>query len=215
MRWLINVCTVLSKHLVPWRKWIEADIQCMKSDMKSFKTHQAECDRRNHYKTDLLKELVQKLVNELASPKSMTHPSTMELHLTAHTWWSLSKPFLPVTFKMENFEGKRLLGSMWHSPPFYTEPFRYKLCLVVYPNGCCNGTNTHLSPFVHVMAGEFDHQNEWPIDVEITVEIQNQLEPKGHRVIDCSLTKDQPPHIRKRVYTRRPRKWCQSPQRKW
>ena len=63
---------------------MEADIKCMKSDMKSFKTHQAECDRRNQYKTDLLKEFVQKLVNELASPKSMTHPSTMELHLTAH-----------------------------------------------------------------------------------------------------------------------------------
>ena len=49
------------------------------------------------------------------------------------------------------------------------------------------------------MAGEFDHQNEWPIDVEITVEIQNQLEPKGYWATDCSLMKNQPSHIRKRV----------------
>ena len=60
-----------------------------------------------------------------------------------------------------------------------TEPFGYKLCLVVYANGCCNGTtsNTYLLTmlFVHVVAGEFDHQNHWMIDVEITIEVQNQL----------------------------------------
>ena len=49
------------------------------------------------------------------------------------------------------------------------------------------------------MAGEFDHQNDWPIDVGITVEIQNQLGSKGHHAIDCSLTNDQPLHIRKKV----------------
>ena len=119
--------------------------------MKSFKTHQAECDHRNHYKTNLLKEFVQKLVNELASPKSMTHPNTMELHLTAHVRQSLSKPFLPVTFKMENIEGKRLLlGSVWQSPSFYTGPFCYKLCLVIYPNGCCNGTNTYTYRYLYI-----------------------------------------------------------------
>ena len=178
-------------------KKLEADIEHMKSEIKSFKTHQVECDDRNNDKTDIFKKFVHQLTSELVSPKA--HSNIMELHLLAHMRKSLSEPFLPVTFKMDNFEGKKLLESVWQSPSFYTEPFGYKLCLVVYPNGCCNGTDTHLSLFVHVMAGEFDHQNNWPIDVGITVEIQNQLEPKGHHAIDCSLTNDQPLHIRKRV----------------
>ena len=99
---------------------------------------------------------------------------------------------------MDNFKEKKIIGDVWQSPSFYTHPFGYKLCLVVYPNGCCNGTNTHLSLFIHVMAGEFDVDNDWPIDMEITIELQNQLEPKRHRAVDCSLTSDQPMHITKK-----------------
>jgi hypothetical protein len=178
---------------------LEADVEHMKSDMKSFKTHQVECDHRNRDKTNELNGFIHQLTSELASLKDTSHPYVMELHLSVHVRRSLSEPFLPVTFKMEQFELEKTSEAVWQSPSFYTEPFGYKLCLVVYPNGCCNGTDTHLSLFVHVMAGEFDHQNDWPIDVGITVQIQNQLEPKGHHMVDCSLTNDQPLHIRKKV----------------
>ena len=42
-------------------KKLEVDTEGMKSDMRSFKTHQAECDHRNHDKSDLLKILYTKL----------------------------------------------------------------------------------------------------------------------------------------------------------
>ena len=62
---MIDQCMHSVEQTFGSMKKMEADIKHMKSDMKSFKTHQAaECDHRNHYKTDLLKELVQKLVNE-------------------------------------------------------------------------------------------------------------------------------------------------------
>ena len=34
---------------------------------------------------------------------------------------------------------------MWNSPPFYTHPHGYKLCIEVDANGCSEGEGTHIS----------------------------------------------------------------------
>ena len=145
---------------------------------------------------------IRQLLNRAGSSNHTAHlsnPGIMEIHLSVQASQSMSEPFLPIIIKLEDFEQKKGNSVVWQSPSFYTDPFGYKLCLVVYANGCCRGVNSYLSVFVHVMAGEFDNRNDWPIDEEITVELQNQLEPRQHHAIDCSLTRGKPPHIRRKV----------------
>ena len=208
---------------------LEMEVERLKLTVRNLQTHQAEHARRSsasseralqtptsslrrrssadtHSPTNQSEATVsaslRQLLNQLGSTNQssiLSNPGIMELHLSVQASQSMSEPFLPVLIKMENFEEKKANRVMWQSPSFYTDPFGYKLCLVVYANGCCGGENTHLSVFVHVMAGEFDDQNDWPIDEEISVELQNQLEPRRHHTVDCSLTRSKPLHIRRKV----------------
>lgn len=208
-------------------KNLETEVERLKSTVRNLQTHQAEHARRSSAGSDralltptssihrrssdlhspatpneVTVTSIRQLLSQIGSSNQTSHlssPGIMELHLSVQASQSLSEPFLPVLIKMEDFEHKKLNRVTWQSPSFYTDPFGYKLCLVVYANGCCGGENTHLSVFVHVMAGEFDDQNDWPIDEEISVELQNQLEPRRHHSVDCSLTRSKPLHIRRKV----------------
>ena len=209
---------------------LEAELERLKSTMRNFQTHQAEHARRNSGSSDRSSQQtptsalrrrssdnysptaqndanliasVRQLLNRVGSSNQtarLSNPGIMEIHLSVQASQSMNEPFLPVIIKLEDFEQKKTNSVVWQSPSFYTDPFGYKLCLVVYANGCCGGENSYLSVFVHVMAGEFDDRNDWPIDEEITVELQNQLEPRQHHTVDCSLTRGKPLHIRRKVH---------------
>ena len=60
----------------------------------------------------------------------------------------------------ENFEQY----TVWWSPPFYTHPQGYKVCLKVYPN-------THVSVYINLMKGEFDNQLSWPLLGKFTIRL--------------------------------------------
>ena len=68
----------------------------------------------------------------------------------------------------------------WVSPPFYTHPHGYKLCLVVYPNGIEYGKGSHVSVFVGLLKGEHDDQLGWPLELDVAMELLNWREDKGH-----------------------------------
>ena len=210
-------------------KDLEMEVEQLRSTVRNLQTHQAEHARRSSASSDrtlqtptsslrrrssdfhspttqngeaTLTTSLRRILSQLGSTNQTTHLSTpgiMELHLSVQASQSRSEPFLPVIIQLEDFEQKKVNHVVWQSPPFYTDPFGYKLCLVVYANGCCGGEGSHMSAFVHVMAGEFDDQNDWPIDEEISVELQNQLEPRRHHIVDCSLTRSKPLHIRRKV----------------
>ncbi len=57
------------------------------------------------------------------------------------------------------------------SPPFYSHPNGYKMCLQIYPNGYDIGLNTHLSVFVFIMRGEFDDTLQWPFTGRVTIDM--------------------------------------------
>ena len=61
---------------------------------------------------------------------------------------------------MTNFLQNKEADIDWNSPPFYTHPHGYKMCLRVYANGCGTGEDTHLSVFVALMKGEHDEHLE-------------------------------------------------------
>ena len=207
---------------------LEIEVERLKITVRNLQTHQAEHARRSSSSSEralqtptsslrrrssdfhsptsqseaTITASLRQLLNQLGStnqPANLSNPGLMELHLSVQATQTSSEPFLPVLIKMADFEQKKANRVVWQSPAFYTDPFGYKLCLVVYANGCCGGENTHVSLFVHVMAGEFDDQNDWPVDEEISVELQNQLEPRQHYTVDCSLTRSKPLHIRRKV----------------
>ena len=140
-----------------------------------------------------------------SSSTHAVHPSppptaaSIDVHLTELARRCVTEPFLPMLLKLDDIERRKQSSECWQSPSFYTHAFGYKLCLLVYPNGWGVGQGTHLSVYLHLMAGEFDGEVEWPINEEFTVELQNQASRSAHHAVECNLTRAEPPHIRKKV----------------
>ena len=103
------------------------------------------------------------------------------LHFRIITVESLSEPgILPTELTMTNFEQLKTDNSDWYSPPFYTHPQGYKMCLCVYANGWKAGKGTHISVYACLMRGEFDDLLKWPFQGRVTVAMLNQLEDNHH-----------------------------------
>ena len=81
---------------------------------------------------------------------------------------------------MYNFSEHKRLADEWRSTPFYTRPDGYKLMLVVYANGYSTGTGTHVGVSMGLMKGEYDETLKWPFNSEITLQLLNWREDKGH-----------------------------------
>ena len=91
------------------------------------------------------------------------------------------KDIATLTLTVLKFEEMRQCSGAWCSLGFYTHITRgYKMCLYVYVNGVGKAKGTHLSCFIHLMKGDFDHQLEWPFRGAISVTLLNQLEDKHH-----------------------------------
>ena len=61
-----------------------------------------------------------------------------------------------------------------------SEPDGYKLKLVVHANGYSYGTGTHVGVSAYLMKGEYDESLTWPFNSEITIQLLNWREDKGH-----------------------------------
>ncbi len=80
---------------------------------------------------------------------------------------------------MTNFEQHKRDHDKWFSPPFYTHPKGYKMCLYVYAAGGA-GVNAHVSPFLMLMRGQCDDQLEWPLRGTFSVQLLSQNGDEGH-----------------------------------
>ena len=105
-----------------------------------------------------------------------------QLKVTYQVVSHTGQPIGPVEFTMTNFEQHKTDGDRWYSPPFYTNPHGYKMCLAVFANGYGRGEGTHIGVSTHVMRGEFDDQLKWPFQGNITIQLLDQEGDKGHVV---------------------------------
>ena len=112
--------------------------------------------------TAYLEQRVTKLEGEVVQLKQAQY-------VASHT----CQPIGPVEFTMANFEQHKN-DERWYSPPFYTHPHGYKLCLCVWPNGYGRGNSTHLGVTVHMMREEFDDHLKWPFRGNITLVLVDQ-----------------------------------------
>ena len=85
-------------------------------------------------------------------------------------------PVCPAEFTMHGFEQHKLYDYTWFSPPFYTHPKGYKMCLAVTANSYNKYDGTHTAVGIHLMKGEFDDQLKWPFRGHITVRLHSQVD---------------------------------------
>ena len=79
----------------------------------------------------------------------------------------------PVTFTMTDFAQHKRNKDTWYSPPFYTHPHGYKMCVKV-------SHKDRLFIGVSLMRGEFDDQLLWPFQQLVYIRILNQCSGKNH-----------------------------------
>ena len=106
---------------------------------------------------------------------------------------SLTEPgVLPAGWTMTCLEQHKIDSDQWYSPPFYTHPQGYKMCLRVDADGDGESKGTHVSVSVYLMRGEFDDVLKWPFRGHVVIQLCNQLQDKYHRghTIDFSKTTD-------------------------
>ena len=86
----------------------------------------------------------------------------------------------PFTFRLTNYQKHKRAGDVFYSPPFYTSPTGYKMCICVYANGSGDGQGTHVSVFACLMKGDNDDSLTWPFTGTVTIKLLNQLEDTNH-----------------------------------
>ena len=67
--------------------------------------------------------------------------------------------------------------SISYSPPFYTSPHGYRMCIRTYLNGDGIGKGTHISLFFVVMRSEHDSLLPWPFKQSVRFTLINQKNP--------------------------------------
>ena len=82
----------------------------------------------------------------------------------------------PMKFTIMDYVERKLAGEEWVSPPFYSHPQGYKMCLEV----ASTNDQENLSVYVHVLQGEYDDELIWPFEGRVSVELVNWKEDEGH-----------------------------------
>lgn len=106
-----------------------------------------------------------------------------------------------LVWKIDNFQSrwnaaKAEVRRSFISPPFFTSPTGYKMCVKMYLNGDGLGNQTHMSAFFCLMKGHYDALLEWPFKRKVTFLLldQNDVEHaiKAFRPDPASLSFQRP-----------------------
>ena len=104
-------------------------------------------------------------VEELAKANTTLQNSVdkLERNMKAITSVNSSLQNHVITFKIADYQVKKVLNRVVNSPSFYTSPNGYHMKILVYPNGNGRGAGTHISVFVHLIEGDHDDTLSWPL----------------------------------------------------
>ena len=81
---------------------------------------------------------------------------------------------------MSNFNSYKNSNEEWYSPNFLSHPNGYVMCVRIAANGEDEGQGTHLSLYIHLMAGRNDDKLSWPFRGEVKVQLINHRDDRGH-----------------------------------
>ena len=83
-------------------------------------------------------------------------------------------------FTLTEFTKRKQFNNVYYSPPFYSHPHGYKLCLKVFANGDDEGKGTHISIYAYLMKGDYDNNLQWPFEGDVVIELLNWREDNHH-----------------------------------
>ena len=110
-----------------------------------------------------------------------------------HFHWNIPDP-VPIqdltVFKFTDYSQRKSCDASVFSPPIYSSPGGYKLCINVVPNGDGKGKGTHTSVFTYLMRGESDDHLPWPFTGTVVIELLNQLADRKHHSTSTKMSKD-------------------------
>ena len=92
-------------------------------------------------------------------------------------------PSFPAVFTVTGFDELKRESRGWCSPPFYTHPQGYKMCLQVATDFEQKGTEIAIGACL--LRGEFDDFLAWPFQGAISMELVNQSED-GRHLLHCA-----------------------------
>ena len=95
-----------------------------------------------------------------------------------------------IKYMLTDFDHHKASNDQVYSPPFYTSPGGYKLCVRVDVNGYEDCKGTHISVYTFLMRGENDEHLPWPFTGTVTIKLLNQLEDKNHHCRDTTFPAD-------------------------
>ena len=85
-----------------------------------------------------------------------------------------------IIFKLPGYANKKERNEKFCSPPFYTSPGGYKMCITVDVKGRGDGAGRHVSVYTELLEGHYDDQLHWPFMGTVTYELLNQLADDKH-----------------------------------
>ncbi len=68
-----------------------------------------------------------------------------------------------------------------YSPPFYSSPTGYKMCLRLFLNGDSNTRGTHMSLYLVILRGNYDPIVHWPFNFKIKFTLLNQFQSDNNQ----------------------------------
>ena len=106
----------------------------------------------------------------------------IEMHTRAAKLSSCNQ-LLPVFVKMPDFVTKVENNVDWYSDPFYTHHQGYKMRLNVVPAGWNISQGYHMSVYLYLMDGPYDHRLRWPLKGRFRVMVLNQICNREHHAV--------------------------------
>ena len=94
------------------------------------------------------------------------------------------------TFRVRDYSKKKESNEKVFSQPFYTSDNGYNMQICVYPNGCGDGKDTHISVHMWMIKGNYDDNLNWPFVGTVKLELLNQLQDNNHYHMTASFNKE-------------------------
>ena len=92
-----------------------------------------------------------------------------------------------MTFKLTQFQDKKIDRVAYTSPSFYTRPNGYKMNIRIQARG---SSGEYISLFVEILEGLHDTNLKWPFTGSVKIELLNQLADEHHYVRRISFEMD-------------------------
>ena len=146
-------------------KEMQTDISELKAENQKLKD---KLEEQNQKFKDQLDEQNEKIAAILRNPSVQSSKEVGAATVSPKAEETGGDPSVaPVLIVFKDFQQH----TIWWSPPFYTHPQGYKMCLKIFPNGNRSGENTHVSVYINIMKGEFDDRLLWPFRGDLTIRL--------------------------------------------